>query len=341
MKTINPIECPGWDKLIIKNPSCCVFHTSGWSKVICDSYKYKSEYFIEFENDKIETLIPFMEVDSIFTGKRGVSLPFTDYCEPIINKNKKFSDYIDILKNYGKIRRWDYIELRGVKTQTEITPYSYYYIHTLDLSRDDKEIFKKLKSSNKRNIKKAVKSEVQTHISCEYESIKEFYRLHCITRKKHGLPPQPYRFFENIFYNIIAKKHGIIVMAYYNGSVVSAAVFFHFGKKVIYKYGASDYRYQHLRGNNIVMWEAIKWYCRNGYQSFCFGRTSPGNKGLLQFKSGWGAKTRTINYYKYDLHKNRFIRAKTNKIHLFNKVFNKMPTFFLRFIGAALYPHIG
>ena len=341
MKTINPIKYPGWDELLFSDPSYSFFHSSAWAKVIYDTYKYKSLYHTTIKNNKIESLIPIMEVDSLYTGKRGVSLPFSDYCEPIFQNQNNIYDYMEYLINYGKSRNWSYIELRGGKVPSEIHPFKSYYIHNLKLSLDHNVIFRNFRSNNRRNIKKAIKNSVKTQISHAFESVEIFYKLHCITRKRHGLPPQPFRFFANIFNNIISKGHGTIMTAHYKGKAISAAVYFHFGKKVIYKFGASDFRYQHLRANNLVMWEAIKWYCRNGYQKFCFGRTSPENKGLIQFKSGWNTKAKTLKYYKYHLRKNNFISINTNSTQVTNKVFSKMPIFFLRFIGTILYPHIG
>jgi len=38
----------------------------------------------------------------------------------------------------------------------------------------------------------------------------EYYRLHCLTRKRHGLPPQPTGFFQKIQEHIIAKIETVV-----------------------------------------------------------------------------------------------------------------------------------
>jgi hypothetical protein len=45
-----------------------------------------------------------------------------------------------------------------------------------------------------------------------------------------------------------------------------------------------------LRANNLVMWEAIRWFSRNQFRSLHFGRTDQVQEGLMQFKRGWGAE---------------------------------------------------
>jgi hypothetical protein len=88
------------------------------------------------------------------------------------------------------------------------------------------------------------------------------------------------------------------------------------------------------------MWEAIKWYSQNGFRSFNFGKTEPTNKGLLQYKRGWGTKEQSLRYYKYDLTKDRFV-SKKEGYKKFYKIFKQMPIPLLRLIGNVFYRHVG
>ena len=148
-------------------------------------------------------------------------------------------------------------------------------------------------------------------------------------------------FFEKIYEHIIAGHLGFVALASYNGEVVGGSVCFHFGDKAVYKYGASDKRCQHLRANNLIMWEAIRHSVRSGHRSFSFGRTEPGNKGLVQFKRGWGAEESAINYFKYDLREKAFIKDKLQLTGFHNKVFAHTPIPLLRLAGSLLYRHVG
>ncbi len=148
-------------------------------------------------------------------------------------------------------------------------------------------------------------------------------------------------FFEKIHEHIIVKKLGFVALASYQGSTIGGSVCFHFGDKAIYKYGASDNRYQHLRANNLILWEAIRHYVQSGQKSFSFGRTEPENKGLVQFKRGWGAEEYAINYFKYDLREKAFIKDKLQLTGFHNKVFAHTPIPLLRLAGSLLYRHVG
>lgn len=341
IEVINPIEYPNWDNLLLTNPETTFFHTSAWAKVLSESYDYTPLYFTIIENDLLSSLIPIMEVSSFLTGKRGVSLPFTDESAPIIANKKQYKAIIEALIQHGNSAGWKHLELRGNSEYLNGSPNSSsYYSHDLDLTRGEDKISSDLRKSNKRNIKRARKEGVKIAISNSWESMQAFYRLNCITRKIHGLPPQPLPFFRKIHERVISAERGFVALASHSNRVVAGAVFFLFGFRAIYKYGASDRKYQHLRANNLIMWEAIRWCSERGIKGFSFGRTEPENKGLLQFKRGWGGEEGVIKYYKYDLKEDSFVAEKgtTKSSYIFFKV---MPLPILKLAGNLLYRHVG
>lgn len=239
--------------------------------------------------------------------------------------------------------RWKYLELRGGKSFFDrlLTPSSWYYGHVLHLTPDHEGVFSRFRSSTRRNIAKAIRHGVETKISSSPDSLKEFYRLHCVTRKHHGLPPQTFGFFRTIHQNVLSDNQGFIVSAYYNNKAIASAIYFHLGQRAIYKYGASDRRYQHLRANNLVMWTAIRWCAENGCKRFSFGRTEKENLGLLQFKNGWNTEKQILNYYKYDLKREKMVKEKWNGLSVCCPLFKKTPVSFLKCLGGLVYKHAG
>ena len=340
-KIVNPLEFPGWDDLLATHPDRSFFHTANWARVLSESYQYRPQYFVS-SNGTLEAIIPFMEIRSLLTGKRGVSLPFTDYFTPIFAGDSVIQDLMSSITRHGKASGWKYIEIRNsVSFPDSIPVFSNYYGHILDLSGTEESIYAGFRDSTKRNIKKAVKGEVTVSGFTTEESIREFFRLNCLTRKEHGLPPQPFIFFKKLYEHVISRGLGFTALASYKGVNIAGVLCLHYGGKVIYKYGASDREYQNLRANNLAMWEAIRLSIRQGCKSFCFGRTEPDNQGLMQFKSGWGTKEQTIRYYRYNLETDTFVRGKPYGKAFYNKIFKAMPISFSRVAGEILYRHVG
>jgi hypothetical protein len=337
---INPIDHRGWDDLLASVQESTFFHTTAWAKVLSDTYHYRPVYFAACDDGRLTALIPMMEVKSIFTGLRGVSLPFTDYCQAIVTAQSQLQDLLGFAREYGCKHNWKSIEIRG-GDYPDITAATFFYRHKLKLTRDSEQIFFRFKDAIKRNIRKAIREGVEVRVCRSLDAVKEYYHLHCMTRKKHGLPPQPWSFFEKINEHVISKGLGLVALASYNKINIAGSVFFNFKDKALYKFGASDFKYQHLRANNLVMWEAIKLFAQEGYQSLCFGRTEPENTGLRKFKTGWGTEEQVVNYYKYDLRKNAFVKESPLLKNSFHRVFGIMPVSLLKILGSLLYKHVG
>ncbi|MEJ2726495.1 MAG: peptidoglycan bridge formation glycyltransferase FemA/FemB family protein [Deltaproteobacteria bacterium] len=146
---------------------------------------------------------------------------------------------------------------------------------------------------------------------------------------------------EDIFEHIINKGWGFVALAFLKSTCLAGAIFFYFGKMANYKFGASSRKHQHLRPNNLVMWEAIRECIKRGSRKFSFGRTATDNKGLLQFKRSWNPQEGKVHYYKYDLRKNSFLTKSIRVKGFYNEIFNVTPIPVLRLVGAAVYKHLG
>ncbi len=341
IQIINPIEYPDWDELLLTNPGSTFFHTSAWARVLAESYKYRPLYFMTAGNGRLTALVPVMEINSPLTGKRGISLPFTDYCRPIAANNEQLDDLLKKVVAYGQQAGWRRLELRGGMDFHSQPPASATFIsHSLDLSGSVDQVFKTFRSSTRRNIKHAARENVRVLFDHSWQAVETFYRLNAVTRKHHGVPPQPKKFFKKVHEHIISKNRGVVALALHAQEPVAGGVFFHYGKKAIFKYGASLRRCHRLRPNNLLMWETIRRYLEAGYQYFSFGKTEPDNKGLAQFKRGWGTRERLIYYYTFDIRANAFIARKKNSRSSYH-FFRLLPEPILKLAGNVLYRHVG
>lgn len=99
---IDPVETKKWDKLILNYPEYSFFHTSSWAKVLLETYNFRPHYLTAEEDGILKAVLPLMEVNSWLTGSRAVSLPFSDYCEPLISSDVSFKEILNIVKDYCK-----------------------------------------------------------------------------------------------------------------------------------------------------------------------------------------------------------------------------------------------
>jgi hypothetical protein len=338
---INPLLYPGWDLLLDAHPGSFFFQRTAWALVLHETYGHLPIYFCRFVDGQLEELLPVMEIASPLTGRRGVSLPFTDLCPALQTPRHDRRPLYELAMEHGRRRNWKSLECRSNDPESPgASPSLAFYGHVIDLGCGQGVLFKSFSDTVRRGIRKAVRAGLRVEFSNGFDSIRTFYALHCLTRRRHGLPPQPLRFFENIARYILAQGHGFVATVRREDRPVAAAVFFHHNRKAFYKFGASDYAFQQLRPNNILFWEAIRQCADNGFDSLHLGRTSLANEGLRRFKLGFGAHEERIEYYKYDFTKQTFVSEIDHSTGWFNWAFRQMPLPVLRLAGQLLYLHL-
>ncbi len=337
---IDPSLYPNWNKFILDNFDPDVFHSAEWCLVLKATYNFFPNYFLFLNNDKPLAVIPLMEIRSFLTGNRAVGLPFTDHCNPLKTSDLDLQPLSKEIFYYGNEKKWKYIEFRSSFFNAHQPPYETYYTHDIDLTMSSSELWARLKNSNRRNIKKAIRLGLKVQFEKSTQCLKDFYRLQVITRKRHGLPPQPFRFYKNIFENLILKDLGIIASVYYKNRMIATSIFFNFNHKAIFKYGASDHIYHPLRPNNLVMWETINWYRENNCHLLNLGRTDTGDKGLLEYKRSWGGEESELNYFRFSCNQNKYITSPYNKYDsILSLIGSCTPVPLLKLIGKVFYRH--
>jgi hypothetical protein len=339
VKIVDPLAGPEWDQMVSRHPDAHFFHTTAWARVLTGTYGHKPFYFVATREEKIVALLPLMEVRSRLSGVRGVSLPFSDFCAPLIFGDE--GSAVAAALELGRARGWEHLELRGSTGKSmQSSDSASYYGHTLDLRHSERELFEGCASSVRRALRKAEKSLLAVEVETSLIALQEFYRLHCQTRRGHGLPPQPWTFFKRIHAEVLRYGNGCVIVARQQGKPIAAAVFFHFGKLALYKFGASDAEGAKVRANNLVMWEGIKFWARAGAELLHFGRTDLDQDGLRRFKLSWGSIEESLQYLRFDFRKERWMVVQTESGGHHHRVFRHLPLPMNRVAGAMIYPHL-
>ncbi|MCJ7552478.1 MAG: peptidoglycan bridge formation glycyltransferase FemA/FemB family protein, partial [Ignavibacteriaceae bacterium] len=253
--------------MILEHKDYSFFHCREWAKVLINSYKYTPQYFLAYQGGELCGIVPLMLIRSWMTGKRAVSLPFSDFCGPLFKPNFQPDEMIQTILEICKKEKMNSVEFRtsNVKFPFNSQEFRTDLRHILKLNKNEPDLLKSFSENTKRNIKKAIKKNVKVFVKNEEAGLNIFYNMFCATRQKHGLPPQPFIFFKNIYEHIIKKGYGDIVLAEHNNNIIAGAVYFKFDDRILYKFGASYPKFNELRGNNAVMWFAIQKYLNENY----------------------------------------------------------------------------
>ena len=335
---VDPLA-PDWNKALGHFGDATIFHTSEWAQVLVDTYGYSPYYFTAQQAGRPIRLGLF-EIDSWLTGKRAVSLPFADEA-PVLGQLPAagLKTVLTTVSPFAHDHGWKSIEVRSAPDPWAESTSNSFYTHELDLSVGAGELFGGFHESVRRAIRKAERLGVQVEITQDETAVQDYFELHCLTRKKHGIPPQPFLFFSNIHRHLISQGLGFTALAKLNQQIIAGAIFLRFGNKALYKFGASDPRADTARPNNFVMSKAIEHLASTGASTLSFGRTDLHQEGLRRYKLGWGATEKTLSYVKYDLRQRTFLSNKPAAPS--NSLARFLPVFVLKRLGAALYRHVG
>ena len=341
IERIDPLDGGIWDSLVRARPNHSVFHLSAWARVLAETYGHRPFYLKIGVAGADAALVPMMEVQSPVTGRRGVSLPFADFGGLLwIDPPQEVAVYQTLLSVAAE-RKWKHLEIRGGSTPaTGAACFRTYHAHELDLSCGLSRLSRQFTPSTRRSIRKAERSGLTITISRDPRAMLQFYQLHGRTRRRHGLPPQPFAFFQAISRHLIEPGMGAIVLAQRAGMAVAGAVFFHTGCRVIYKFGASDKDHWDLRPNHGVMWSAIQYLTGIGCQSLHFGRTTNEDAGLIRFKQSWAASKATLCYFRYHTGKLAWIADGKPALESLPLVFGHLPLSLNNLAGRLIYPHL-
>ena len=82
---IDPLSDPRWPEFLQRHPDAAIFHTPEWIEALRRTYGYEPVvYTTSSPGSDLTNGIPFCRINSWLTGRRLVSLPFSDHCQQMI-----------------------------------------------------------------------------------------------------------------------------------------------------------------------------------------------------------------------------------------------------------------
>ncbi len=346
---INPLDDPRWNEFLQQHPRTSVFHSTAWLDALSRTYGYEPiVYTTSPPGQDLENGIPFCRVESWLTGRRLVSLPFSDHCEPLVDTEADWNVLTSALERESTRNNLRYIEMRPLETHEIFTPLRRavvtYTFHRLDLETDIDSLFLGFhKSSTQRKIRRAEREGLTYHEGTTESLLTSFYGLLTITRKRHMLPPQPRAWFTNLI-DCFGKALKVRIVLKADRAIAAMLTIRH-KDTLVYKYGACDPRFNTLGSMHLLFWTAIQEAKAAGLQTFDLGRSDADQSGLITFKNRWGATRSVLTYSRYSLSE--------NSSHLFDLppdrwkskaakfILARLPLNVLSSLSLVLYRHVG
>jgi Acetyltransferase (GNAT) domain len=344
--SLDPLVDPRWSRLIERHPASTVFHTIGWLAALRSTYGYKPIVFTTTApDDELQNGILFAEINSWLTGKRIVSLPFSDHCDPLLQNDSDLEFLLQKAGDWLQKRAWKYLELRPLsQTGAQLLNSGHsacesFVFHSIDLRPDAATLYKSFhKSCIQRKITRADREGLRYETGRSKILLDQFYSLLLMTRRRHQLPPQPRAWFQNLV-DLVGENLCIHVVYKDNDAIATILTIRH-KDTLVYKYGCSDAAFHKFGGMIHLFWKAIQQAKADGINSFDLGRSDLSNLGLIEFKSHWGAPSQTIHYFRFP-HQPSETEDTALKMRVFKWACGRLPESLLELVGTLLYRHVG
>jgi hypothetical protein len=341
--TLDPLTDPRWPRFIGFHPAASVCHTTGWLRALQRTYRYRPVVLTTSSpGDELRNGVVFCLIKSWLTGRRIVSLPFSDHCEPLALMAEDLDALMRGLVEEFRRQGCKRVEVRpaGVLSARNGLEQSREFVfHRLDLRDGRERVFRRLhKDCVQRKIRRAEREGLTCENGRSAKLLRQFYDLVVISRRRQQLPPQPLDWFRNLI-ECLGEQVNISV-ASKDHRPIAAIMTLRFKDVLTYKYGCSDHRFHRFGSVQFLLWKAIEEAISMGLREFDMGRTDLDSPGLITFKDRWAAaRSRLIYWASAAQSAPRYQSAW--KLNAAKKIFSHVPMACLRFVGSSLYKHIG
>lgn len=214
---------------------------------------------------------------------------------------------MEYLNKYNKLRAYKYLDT----TESDCI---------LDVRPSERELWSGVRKGHKHAINKILKDESfevicydKSNISIEMSEKYRLLHIKCAGRETRG---------KNTFYKqyeMIKKDMATLFALLYNGKQIGFCYFIHFQKTVVYLSAADDPDFNNFSIYHSIIWEAIKYYNKKGYDFMQFqppcgysyqfdNYIDKKQVNISSFKRGFGLKSvhmfRGIKYFDKELFNN-------------------------------------
>jgi CelD/BcsL family acetyltransferase involved in cellulose biosynthesis len=345
MNRIDPLTDPRWPEFLQSHPRASIFHTPGWLEALRRTYGYQPVAFTTSGSASgLADGLVFCCISSRLTGRRLVSLPFSDHCEPLTSSLENLTEFLRSLEQNLKKEKWRYVELRPLNSLgsslSGFEENQTAFCHILNLAASQDEIFRSFhKDSIQRKIRRAEREKLTYEEGRSEQLLDQFYGLLLRTRRRHQLPPQPRAWFHNLI-DCLGDQLKIRV-ASRDGQPMASILTLEFKSVMVYKYGCSDATYHNLGPMHLLFWKTIQEAKEKGLKDFDLGRSDADNAGLVEFKDRWGATRLTLTYLRYPPEMKKADSQESWGARVAKQLFTHMPDGLLEVTGKLLYRHVG
>ena len=222
-------------------------------------------WFFESNNDEFKDAVCFGSEYETWCREKGIVSEFVRFHPITTNYNQRLNSIYDIVK-LG---------------------------HTVTITLDSEDnIWSRFTSKNRGHIRKAIKEGVEVRIENTQKAFAIFQEIYKSTMTHDNA--EDYYYFDNEFFESMYRNTQdcqLIFTAYLDETPIASSIFMYAGTRLNYHLSGQLFEYRKYSGTSLILYEAAKWGCENGFKTLHLGGgLGAGNDALYTFKKSFAAK---------------------------------------------------
>jgi len=326
---------PMWRAALSQLAGATFYHCESWIETLRGSYPIKLEVATLHRHGVLRAAAVFARSKGLFST-RLVSLPFSDCGEPLAVDDESRTEFLRALASSNQGAS---IEIRGAAGPAPWKNIDCFVHWTLDLKRPYHEINAGFSRTVRSGIKRGRKDNIRIVRGTNPAYLARFFDLQLQTRRRLGIPPQPFKFFATVHEKFSRRGDCEVWFATLDGRDQAGLVVLRNDDELCYKWGARDENC-HPGANHLLVASMIEAHAGQ-VSSIDFGRCDTRNQGLVRSKAEIGCVSRPLPYAFFPVAP-RSISSEvlSGPAKVLSTVWKRLPLPVTRVLGEALYRYM-
>lgn len=302
IRLIDDSERDAWDQYVSRNPRGMAYHYFSWGKSVQRAYRFRPIYWVAESAKGICGVMPLVAMKRPFGGGPMVSLPYCDSGGILADddgvERALHQEALRGALDHGGslvLRSTEELAFAGRNRTGKVRM-------LLELPDDSERLLAGFKAKVRSQVKKPIRDGLTSRIG-GLELVPEFYRIFARNMRDLGSPVHSREWFEAITEEYGERARVAVVYAPAGEAAAAGIALFH-STTVSLPWASSLRSHNHLNANMLLYWTFLAYAADQGYKTFDFGRSSPG-EGTWRFKQQWGAEPQPLYWYEISEGRNR------------------------------------
>jgi hypothetical protein len=331
-----------WDEFVYTHSDATLYQTVRWRDFVTEVFRHEARYLIASHHGRVSGVMPLFLIRQPLLGSKLISLPYdVGAGGPLVSDAASEDALIGHALALAKELRVKYLEIRCGRARPALDRAGMRMSEPVlisDMELDgETAVWSRVRKDHIKAMRKADTRGVKVTPATTLDDYLAFYDVYLRVFRDFGTPPYDANYFTCLWRSLHAAGNVKLLLARVDGRCLGGLMFFCAGTNLVSKFAACLPEAVPLRAYAALYGEAIRLGLTLGYRRLSWGTSSHQQKGLVEFKEGWGSTTRTAAMYQSTIRGSApSIERYYDSRGLAQRAWRHMPLSLTRMVGPAL-----